>query len=219
MFMNKKDINNWYNACVKNNLNYWLPVFYKGNTNYSFFLNLITNKKSYKIKPNDLIIVKYKNSKIKQSDEEISSWNNNTFNIIVDDNYDRIMTFIKKYNKCNSPLDMNDFNVIKSLITRCDKKKTGYNRIINDKIKLIHKFNKLSSISDEISKLNKELSISEEIEYDCKHLISYYQIIKEIIKTKYPFKVDDRNNLTDLNIKVREYQQKLYEQIPKQSGI
>ena len=219
MFINEKDIKNWYNSCVKNNLYYWLPVFYKGNSNYSFFINLITNEKSYKIKSNDLIIVKYKNSNIRQSDDEVCSWNNNRQNIIVDDSYDRILIFIKKYIKCNSPLDMNDFNVIKSLVTRCDKKKADYNRIIKNKMKLVHKSNKLSSISDEISKLNKELALSEEIEYDCKHLISYHLIIKEIIKIKYPFKVDDSNNLTNLNITVREYQQKLYNQIPKQSII
>ena len=86
-------------------------------------------------------------------------------------------------------------------------------------MKLVHKSNKLSSISNEISKLNKELALSEEIEYDCKHLISYHLIIKEIIKIKYPFKVDDSNNLTNLNITVREYQQKLYNQIPKHSII
>jgi hypothetical protein len=219
MFINDKDIKNWYNSCVKNNLHYWLPVFYKGNSNYSFFINLITNEKSYKIKSNDLIIVKYKNSNIKQSDDEVCSWDNNRQNIIVDDSYDRILIFIKKYIKCNSPLDMNDFNVIKSLVTRCDKKKADYNRIIKNKMKLVHKSNKLSSISNEISKLNKELALSEEIEYDCKHLISYHLIIKEIIKIKYPFKVDDSNNLTNLNITVREYQQKLYNQIPKHSII
>ena len=219
MFMNEKDIKKWYNSCVKNNLCYWLPVYYKGNSQYSFFIDLITNKKSYKIKSNDLIIVKYKNSKIKKSDDEITSWNNNTFNIIVDDHYNRISTFIKQYKKCNSPLDMNDFEVIKSLITRCDKKKKNYDKIIKDKIELVHKFNKLTTISEEIKRLNKELALSEEVEHDCKHLISYHQIIKEIVKIKYPFKVDNSNNLTNLNIKVRQYQQNLYEQIPKQSII
>jgi hypothetical protein len=215
MFMNEKDIKNWYNSCIRNNLSYFLPVFYKGNSNYSFFLDIITNKKSYKIKPNDLIIVKYKKSNIKASDDEITTWNNNTFNIIIDDSYERILTFIKKYIKCQSSIDMDDFNVIKSLITRCNTKKKDYDKIISNKIELAHKFNNLTSISDEIKKLNKELALSEEIEHDCRHLISYHQIIKEIIKTKYPFRIDNSNNLSNLNIKVKEYQQELYEQIPK----
>ena len=157
----------------------------------------------------------YHSTWTKTSDDEITTWNNNTFNIIIDDSYERILTFIKKYIKCQTSIDMDDFNVIKSLITRCNTKKKDYDKIISNKIELAHKFNNLTSISDEIKKLNKELALSEEIEHDCRHLISYHQIIKEIIKNKYPFRIDNSNNLSNLNIKVKEYQQELYEQIPK----
>ena len=215
MFMSETDIKNWYNSCVKNNLYYWLPVSYKGNSNYSFFVNLITNDKSYKIKSNDLIIVKYKKSHTRNGDDEIYSWNNNRHNILVDNSYDRILIFIKKYIKCNASMDINDFSVIKSLITRCDKKKSNHNRIIQEKMKFIHQFNKTSKVSTELSELNKELALSEEIEQDCKHLISYHQIIKEIIKTKYPFKINNNDNLSGLNSVVQKYQKQLYNQIPK----
>ena len=213
MFISDKDIKKWYNNCVKNNLHYWLPISYTGKVSYSFFLNLITNKKSYTIKPNNLIIIKYKNNNLKNFEDEINCWNNNHFNILIDEPYEVILTFIKQYVKCNKSIDMNDFNVIKSLVNRCDKKTSNYNKIIKEKENLIKKFN--TSISDEIEELNNKIALSDEIEHDCKNLISYHQIIKEIIKTKYPFNINDNNNLDQLNNTVRKYQTKLYNQIPK----
>ena len=107
----------------------------------------------------------------------------------------------------------NDFNVIKSLVNRCNKKKSSYNKNIKEKENLIKKFN--ISTSDEIEVLNNKIALSDEIEHDCKNLISYHQIIKEIIKTKYPFNINDDDNLNQLNNTVRKYQTKLYNQIPK----
>lgn len=179
MFLNEEDIKKWYNNCLKNNLHYWLPIFHSGKQNLSFFLNLITNEKSYKIKANDLVIIKYDNSDT--LDSKIFSWNNNFYNIIEDDSYNRILIFIHKYVKCKTNMNIDDFNVIKELVSMCNIS------------------------SDTLNLVNKK-------EYQCKNLISYQQIIKEIIKNKYPFSIS--NNI-DLTNKVKQFKNELYNEIPK----
>ena len=217
LFMNQKHIKKWYNNCITNNLHYWLPVFYSGKSNFSFFLNIINNKKSYKIKPNDLIIVKYKN--IDNNNDDMYCWNNNHFNVIVDDSYDRILIFIKKYIKCEKTLDFDDFNVIKSLVDRCDKTKINYNKMIKKKENMIKKFDR--DVISEINDLNQKMELSKEMEHNCKNLISYHQIIKEIIKVKYPLRIDNNNNsnLNHLNTTVRKYQAELYKEYNTEKNV
>jgi hypothetical protein len=216
MFITDNDIKKWYKSCVKNNLHYWLPVSYTGKGSYSFFLNIITNKKSYKIRPNDLIIVKYKNTSFKNSEDEITCWDNNNFNILLNEQFSVILTFIKKYVKSNKTLDMNDFNVIKSLVNRCNTQKSEHSKMLDKKHRLVKKA--VGSGDDEILEIDKKLALTDEIEHDCKNLISYHQIIKEIIKSKYPYSIND-NNMNNLNTTVKNYQTKLYNEYKTAKNI
>ena len=182
MFINKDNIKSWYDKCRKNNLYYWIPILHKGKrVNYSFFLNLITNEKSYKIKNNDIIVIKYDNSN--DVLDKIFSWNNNLQNIVKDENqFDIIMMFINNYIKCKTPMDLNDFNSIKELVLRCK--------------------DLLSSTASDIT--DDEL-------YKCNNLISYQEIIKEIVKLKYPFKMSNNND----GNKIKKFENELFDEIPK----
>ena len=60
----------------------------------------------------------------------------------------------------------------------------------------------------ELNKLNKEINSLELVKNNCKNLISYEDIIKEIIKIKYklPIRNNSINSLTNLNSKITKYQ-------------
>ena len=215
LFINRDIIKEWYNKCIKNNLNYWIPVYYSAKDKFSFFYNIINQKKTYNIKPNELIIVKFKNKY--DVNDDLYCWNNNNFNIIVENNYDRIMIFLKKYIKCQKKLDVNDFNVIKNLINTCDNSKEEFEKMIKKKEEMIKKFD--AKILKEIEELNEKDMISKEMNHACKNLLSYQQVIKEIVKIKYPLRINNSNNFSHLDTMIKKYQNELYEEYQSKKNV
>ena len=212
LFISTSDINNWIDHC-KSKLSYWLPISYKDSKGIeNFFIDIVGTKDyDYKIPKDSIIISKFKN--IDNLNEKLLCFtlNNTNDSILENKSTDVVINFIEKYIKSTQTLDIDQFEIIKTILDKCSFK--DIHHLMHKKFDLIKHYDKHKR---EINKINKEISTIESLKMNCKNLISYEDVIKEIIKIKYKIPINNNSvdSFSSLNQKINKYQKELQNLVP-----
>lgn len=211
MFLSKKNIIQWHEKCKKNKLNYYIPIKTKEKNISTFkskigiskqipgkseikYYNLITGKIENKLNKFDYTIIGIRNNNL--STDEFNCWTESTDNIKIDELIIYYMKYLDSYYvKEHIECSLNNIT----------------NEILNEKIKILENTNNINNLKKKMEEINSQIIEYESSSNLCKYLISYEQLLKEILKVKYPLKITNKNNVNSsiLNSKVREYQYEL----------
>ena len=223
IFIEKKYIEKWLESCKKNKLYFYLPI--KNKKNSLFFLNIITGNKiteSNRNKINNFILVRDMSV-----DNTFYYWDTKKTEI-SNKPIDIINTIIKNYLYSINTINLSNKNYFTKNINRlCINANNEYDtsNILKNKMKLIESNKDLSSLQEKLSLINNQVEKNKLKNVPCKNFISLEQLIKEIIKYKYPLDISplsvNGNNsakIIKLDTQVRKYQNELIKIINKRNN-
>ena len=211
IFLDNKHITKWNEKCKKNNLNYFIPVKSTspekktimstvkltkptpGTTSINYY-NLTTGKTESKLSKFDYTVVTSRTTNL--STDDFTCWTGPMTELKVEHLIKYYMKYLESYEvKEKIECSMEDVT----------------NQILMEKKRILEDTNNINNLNRKMEEVNRQIAEYESSQTQCKYLISYEQLLKEILKVKYPLRITNTNNanLTVLNSKVREYQDEL----------
>ena len=215
MFLDKKHILKWSEKCKKNNLNYYIPIKSKSPNKKTItsrigltqakpvastiqYYNLTTGKKEDKLSKFDYTVVGIHDSSL--STDEFHCWTGSIDDLDI---HNLIIYYMKHLDSYEVKDDI-----------QCSMENITNQILVEKKRVLENSNNDINTLNRKMESINRQITEYESSSSQCKYLISYEQLLKEILKVKYPLKISNVNNNTSrntslLNSKVREYQNEL----------
>jgi hypothetical protein len=214
MFLDKKNILKWSEKCKKNNLNYYIPIKSKslnqktltsrigltqpkqGSSTIQYY-NLTTGDTESKLSKFDYTVVGIHNSSL--STDEFHCWTGSVTDLDI---HSLIIYYMKHLDSYEVKDDV-----------QCSMENITHQILVEKKRILENSNNDINTLNLKMESINRQITEYESSSSQCKYLISYEQLLKEILKVKYPLKISNVNNssmnTSILNSKVREYQDEL----------
>ena len=211
IFLDNKHISKWNEKCKKNNLNYFIPVKSTspetktimstiklskptpGTTSINYY-NLTTGKTESKLSKFDYTVVTTRTNNL--STDDFTCWTGPMTELKVEHLIKYYMKYLESYEvKEKIECSMEDVT----------------NQILMEKKRILENTNNINNLNRKMEEVNRQIAEYESSQSQCKYLISYEQLLKEILKVKYPLRITNTNNanLSVLDSKVREYQNEL----------